>query len=130
MQDPISDLLTRIRNAHAAKKHEVQVPYSKQKEAIVKVLVSEGYTQSYSVMNDAPQDKLINITLKYFEGKPVIKKIKRVSKPGLRSYAGSKGIPKVLGGLGLAIVSTSKGVVSGAEAARLGHGGEVLCFVE
>ena len=130
MQDPISDLLTRIRNAHSAGKREVQAPFSKQKEAIVKVLESEGYVESYSVRNEKPQDKLINVTLKYYEGKPVINKLKRISKPGLRNYVAVSEIPKVLGGLGMAIMSTSKGVVSGAKAAKLGHGGEVLCFVE
>lgn len=127
MTDPIADMLTRIRNAHMAQKVETSMPSSKIKKAIAKVLIDEGYIESFSVTEEAkPTLKLI---LKYFEGKPVIASIDRVSKPGLRIYKGKTEIPKVMSGLGVAIVSTSNGVMTDKSARAAGLGGEVLCYV-
>lgn len=128
MQDPISDMLTRIRNGLAASKVKVMMPSSKQKVAIAEVLKDEGYINDYSV-DDNDGKPVLNVMLKYFEGKPVISKIKRVSRPGLRTYKGNGEIPKVMAGLGVAIVSTSKGVMSDRAARAQGHGGEVICYV-
>ncbi len=127
MSDPIADLLTRIRNAQAAAMADVSVPHSRQKEAIVKVLQEEGYIAGYEVVGD--KLKTLVVRLKYFEGRPVIEEIKRVSRPGLRIFKGKDELPKVKGGLGIAIVSTSKGVVTDRRARELGEGGEVLCIV-
>lgn len=129
MQDPISDMLTRIRNAHAVNKKEVTMPHSKLKVAIAKVLKDEGYIVDFRNEGEGRDHQLI-ITLKYYEGKPVIDKLQRVSRPSLRVYKGKTDLPKVKNGLGLAIVSTSKGVMSCREARRLNEGGEVICFVE
>lgn len=128
MSDPIADLLTRIRNGQSAKLASVSMPSSKSKVAIAAVLKGEGYITDYAVEQDGVKSNL-NVTLKYFEGKPVIDKIDRVSKPGLRIYKSAGEIPKVLGGLGIAVVSTSKGVMTGAKADALGEGGEILCSV-
>ena len=128
MSDPISDMLTRIRNGQSARKVSIEVPASKVKEAIAKVLLDEGYILSYRIIEEGSQ-KNIFIELKYFEGVPVIEKIQRYSKPGLRIYRGKEGLPKVLGGLGVAIVSTSAGVMSDRQAREKGIGGEVLCIV-
>lgn len=128
MQDPIADMLTRIRNAHKAQFDSVTMPASKFKAAIAKVLQAEGYIEKFSVNDDKAKPEL-TIRLKYFNGKPVIDTIKRVSTPGLRRYFSSDEIPEVMDGLGIAIVSTSKGVMSGRDARKLGQGGEVLCFV-
>ncbi len=128
MSDPIADLLTRIRNGQSAKLASVSMPSSKSKVAIAAVLKGEGYITDYTVEQDGVKSNL-NVTLKYFEGKPVIDKIDRVSKPGLRIYKSAGEIPKVLGGLGIAVVSTSKGVMTGAKADALGEGGEILCSV-
>lgn len=128
LTDPIADMLTRIRNALAAAKSDVSMPASKQKLAIAKVLKDEGYINDYSVQ-DADGKATLVIGLKYFEGKPVIESIKRVSRPGLRVYNGKDDLPKVMGGLGVAIVSTPKGVMSDRVARAGGHGGEVLCIV-
>ena len=128
MTDPIADMLTRIRNGQSAKKTSVSMPTSTQKVAIAKVLKDEGYIVDYSTEADGPKGTL-TVELKYFEGGPVIEKIQRVSKPGLRIYRGSDDLPKVLGGLGVAIVSTSAGVMSDREARSKGIGGEVLCVV-
>ena len=128
MTDPIADMLTRIRNGQHAEKTEVNMPASGVKEAIAKVLRDEGYISDYSV--DKSQGKpSLAVRLKYFEGKPVIENLQRVSKPGLRVYRGKDDLPKVLGGLGVAIVSTSKGVMSDRQARSTGEGGEVLCLV-
>ena len=128
MQDPIADMLTRIRNGQMAGKASVEVPASKLKSAIAEVLQSEGYIGGFNV--DANEGKsTINIDLKYFEGKPVILEIDRISRPGLRSYAGKNELPSVRGGLGVAIVSTSKGVMTDRAARAAGVGGEVLCTV-
>lgn len=128
MSDPISDMLTRIRNGQIARKVSIEVPASKVKEAIAKVLLDEGYILSYKIIEEGSQ-KNIFIELKYFEGVPVIEKIQRYSKPGLRIYRGKEDLPKVLGGLGVAIVSTSAGVMSDRQAREKGIGGEVLCIV-
>ena len=128
--DPIADMLTRIRNANTAKHDTVDVPSSKIKVAIADILVNEGYITKYDLVEDG-NFKTIKITLKYGADKneKVISGLKRISKPGLRVYANSEDMPKVLGGLGTAIVSTNKGVITDKEARKLGVGGEVLCFV-
>ena len=130
MSDPIADMLTRIRNANAGKHDTVDVPASKMKLAIANILVDEGYIAKYDLVEDGAF-KTIHITLKYGADKneKVISGLKRISKPGLRVYANTEDIPKVLGGLGTAIISTNKGVVTDKEARKLGVGGEVLCFV-
>ena len=130
MSDPIADMLTRIRNANTAKHDTVDVPTSKMKLAIANILLDEGYIAKYDLVEDGAF-KTIHITLKYGADKneKVISGLKRISKPGLRVYANTEDIPKVLGGLGTAIISTNKGVVTDKEARKLGVGGEVLCFV-
>ena len=128
MTDPIADLLTRIRNAQSARKTEVTLASSRVKRAIVKVLRDEGYVSDYRVGDDAGKATL-TIELKYYEGRPVIDRLERVSRPGLRIYRGKNELPKVLGGLGTVIVSTPKGVMTDREARATGQGGEVLCIV-
>ncbi len=128
MTDPISDMLTRIRNGQKARKVAVSMPSSKTKEAVARVLQDEGYITGFATDGDGA-GKELTIELKYFEGVPVIEKIQRASRPGLRVYRGKEGLPKVLGGLGVAIVSTSAGVMSDREARAKGIGGEVLCIV-
>ncbi|TXH02976.1 MAG: 30S ribosomal protein S8 [Nevskiaceae bacterium] len=128
MHDPISDFLTRIRNGQQAGKKQIASPSSSVKEAIAAVLKDEGYIAEYSVVAEGNK-KTIVLTLKYFEGKPVIERLERISKPSLRVYKGKDELPKVLGGLGIAIVSTPKGVVSDRKARAAGQGGEVLCIV-
>ena len=130
MSDPIADMLTRIRNANTAKHDTVDVPASKMKIAIADILLDEGYIAKYDIVEDE-NFKTMHITLKYGADKneKVISGLKRISKPGLRVYANSEEMPKVLGGLGTAIVSTNKGVITDKEARKLGVGGEVLCFV-
>jgi small subunit ribosomal protein S8 len=128
--DPIADMLTRIRNANTAKHDTVDVPASKMKVAIADILVNEGYIQKYDMIDDG-SFKTIRITLKYGADKneKIITGIKRISKPGLRVYAGKEDIPRVLGGLGIAILSTNQGIVTDKEARKLQVGGEVLAFV-
>ena len=128
--DPIADMLTRIRNANTAKHDTVDVPSSKMKLAIAEILLKEGFIKSFEVIEEG-NFKTIRITLKYGADKNqrIITGIKRISKPGLRVYAGAEDMPKVLGGLGIAIVSTNKGVMTDKEARALNVGGEVLCFV-
>ena len=130
MSDPIADMLTRIRNANTAKHDTVDVPASKMKIAIANILLDEGYIAKYDIVEDG-NFQTLHITLKYGADKneKVISGLKRISKPGLRVYANSEEMPKVLGGLGIAIVSTNKGVITDKEARKLGVGGEVLCFV-
>lgn len=128
MTDPISDMLTRIRNGQKARKVSVRMPASRAKSAVAKVLKDEGYIADYSTTEDGRKAEL-TVELKYYEGKPVIENIKRVSKPGLRIYRGKEELPKVLGGLGVAIVSTSAGVMSDRQAREQGIGGEVLCVI-
>ena len=129
MQDPISDMLTRIRNAQQARHETVEMEYSKHREAIVQVLRDEGYLIGYEVEEGQPCDRL-RITLKYHEEKPVISRLRRVSRPGLRVYRGARDLPWVRGGLGIAVVSTSHGVMSDHKARKGGHGGEIICTVE
>lgn len=128
MSDPISDMLTRIRNAQMAEKTSVVMPSSKLKVAIAEVLKDEGYVDGFQVVADGGKTTL-EIGLKYYSGRPVIEKIQRISRPGLRVYKGSEDIPKVMNGLGIAIVSTSKGLMTDRKARANGIGGEVLCVV-
>ena len=127
MSDPIADMLTRIRNGQAAAKADVSMPASKMKQAIAEVLKSEGYIKDFSVSDEAKAQ--MTVSLKYFEGRPVIESIKRVSRPGLRIYKNKDELPKVLNGLGVAIISTSKGIMSDRQARAAGHGGEIVCLV-
>jgi len=131
LTDPISDYLTRVRNASRAGHRVVNIPASNLKKEMTKILFDQGYILSYKFEDDTVQGN-IKIALKYdkFTKAPVIKKLQRVSKPGLRKYSGSEDLPRVLNGLGVAIVSTSKGVMSGRSAKAEGHGGEVICIVE
>ena len=127
--DTIADLLTRIRNANSAKHDTVQIPASNMKKAICQILLDEGYIKSFSVEEDGKQG-IITVTLKYLEGKqPVIQGLRRVSKPGLRIYSSVEDMPKVMKGLGIAIISTSKGVMTDREARKQNVGGEVLAFI-
>lgn len=128
MQDPVSDLLSRIRNAQARAKISVNIPSSKLKVAIVNILKEEGYINDYKI-NDEGGKQVLIIELKYFAGKPVIEMLRRVSKPGVRRYRTGNNLPKVLGGLGTAIISTSKGVMTDKNARAQGIGGEILCIV-
>ncbi|MBY5994286.1 30S ribosomal protein S8 [Ferrimonas balearica] len=127
MQDPIADMLTRIRNGQAANKVAVTMPSSKLKLAIANVLKSEGYVADFAVSGDVKPT--LEVTLKYFQGKPVVESIERASRPGLRIYKKKDELPKVMGGLGIAIVSTSKGVMTDRAARNLGLGGEIICYV-
>jgi small subunit ribosomal protein S8 len=127
MTDPIADMLTRIRNAQLSKKFDVTMPSSKLKMAIANVMKDEGFIADYSVSSDAkPQ---MTVTLKYYEGRPVIEDLKRVSRPGLRIFRNKDELPKVLNGLGIAIISTSHGVMTDSAARAGGHGGEVICTI-
>jgi len=128
MTDPIADFLTRIRNGQSSGKAEVVAPASKMKQAIASVLKNEGYIEDFQVVTDDGKPNL-RVQLKYYEGRPVIDRLERVSKPGLRVYKGKDELPTILGGLGVVIVSTSQGVMSGRQARQGGHGGEVLCIV-
>lgn len=128
MTDPIADMLTRIRNGQAAGKKSVKIPSSKLKMAIAKVLKEEGYIVDYKIETIGCHSEM-TVELKYYNGVPVIEKVKRVSRPGLRIYKSKDELPKVLGGLGIAIVSTSNGVMTDRAARAIGHGGEVICTV-
>ena len=128
MSDPIADMLTRIRNAQMTNKPAVSMPASKLKGAIASVLKDEGYIDDFAVQEVEGKPQL-NISLKYYAGRPVIEKIERVSRPGLRVYRGNQDIPKVMNGLGVTIVSTSKGVMTDRKAQAAGVGGEILCVV-
>ncbi len=127
MQDPLADMLTRIRNAQMAEHASVTMPSSKIKAAVAQVLKDEGFIADFNVTGEVKAELVVE--LKYFEGRPVIESLKRASRPGLRSYAGKEGLPKVNGGLGIAIVSTNKGVMTDRAARAAGVGGEVLCTV-
>lgn len=127
MSDPIADMLTRIRNGQSAAKTDVTMPASNMKQAIANVLKNEGFIKDFAVSDDAKSQ--MTVSLKYFEGKPVIESIKRVSRPGLRIYKNKDELPKVLNGLGIAVVSTSKGVMTDREARANGVGGEIICLV-
>lgn len=128
MNDPIADMLTRVRNGLSANMAEVKMPSSKVKIAIATVLKDEGYITDFSVTGDVKPEMTVN--LKYYNGKPVIAKIDRVSRPGLRIYKNKNEIPKVIGGLGIAVVSTSAGIMTDRAARKVGHGGEILCYVQ
>lgn len=128
MSDPIADMLTRIRNGQIAGHTQVVMPSSKVKIAVAKVLESEGYVNAFSVSEKSGKPEL-SVDLKYFEGKPVIEMLKRVSRPGLRVYKNRSDLPKVIGGLGVAVISTSKGIMSDRDARSQGIGGEILCYV-
>lgn len=128
MSDPIADMLTRIRNAQLSEKSSVAMPASKLKAAIAQVLKDEGYVEDFAV-HEADGKPILDISLKYYAGRPVIEKIERVSRPGLRIYKASSKLPNVMNGLGVAIVSTSKGVMTERKARASGVGGEVLCIV-
>jgi len=127
MQDPIADMFTRIRNGQSANKVAVSMPSSKLKVSLAQLFKDEGYIADFSVTSDVKPT--LDITLKYFEGKPVIESLKRVSRPGLRIYKANKDLPNVMGGLGVAVVSTSQGLMSDRAARKAGIGGEVLCFI-
>jgi len=129
MTDPVADMLTRIRNANTVGHATVQIPASKMKKAIAQILTDEGYIKGFEVVEDGKQG-MINVEMKYGANKQrVINGIKKISKPGLKVYAKAEDVPKVLGGLGIAIISTSNGVISDKEARKLGVGGEVICYV-
>lgn len=127
MSDPVADMLTRIRNGQMNRKSEVTMPSSKLKVAIAEVMKDEGFIADYSVNSEAKPE--LTVSLKYYEGRPVIEKLKRVSRPGLRIFKGKDELPKVLNGLGVAIISTSKGVMTDRAARAAGHGGEVICTI-
>ena len=128
MTDPIADMLTRIRNGQSAGKVDVSMPSSKAKNAIAKVMKDEGYITDYSVSEEGKKP-ILTVVLKYFEGRPVIDDMKRVSRPGLRIYKGKGELPRVLNGLGIAIVSTSAGLMTDRQAREAGRGGEVICTI-
>ncbi|WP_077929283.1 30S ribosomal protein S8 [Wohlfahrtiimonas populi] len=128
MHDPIADMLTRIRNAQSAQKETVAMPSSTKKEALAKVLKDEGYISSFDVTAEGAK-KTLSITLKYYQGKAVIETLDRVSRPSLRIYRSKDQLPSVLGGLGIAIISTSKGLMTDRKARAMSLGGEVICFV-
>ncbi|AIN47262.1 30S ribosomal protein S8 [Candidatus Palibaumannia cicadellinicola] len=127
MQDPIADMLTRIRNSQTAQKTIVLMPSSKIKVAIAHLLQEEGFIKDYQVENKIKP--ILKLVLKYFEGKPVIENIQRISRPSLRLYKRKKALPKVMGGMGIAIISTSKGLMTDGGARQAGLGGEILCYV-
>ncbi|MBK8181723.1 MAG: 30S ribosomal protein S8 [Candidatus Competibacteraceae bacterium] len=129
MTDPIADMLTRIRNAQAAAKAQVAMPASKLKMAVARVLRDEGYISDFALARTDASKAELTVTLKYFEGQPVIDRIERVSRPGRRVFRGKDELPKVMNGLGIAIVSTPQGLMSDRAARAAGHGGEVLCIV-
>jgi small subunit ribosomal protein S8 len=127
--DPLADLLTRVRNGQSANKVNVKMPSSKLKVSVCKVLKQEGYIEDFSVSQASNNKQILDVALKYYQGTPVIESIQRVSKPGRRVYKGSEDLPSVLGGFGVAIISTSKGLMTDKEAREGGHGGEVICTV-
>ncbi|MGL9760465.1 MAG: 30S ribosomal protein S8 [Symbiopectobacterium sp.] len=127
MQDPIADMLTRIRNGQAANKVAITIPSSKLKVAIAKVLKEEGYIQDYKIKGDTKPE--LKISMKYFQSRAVVESIKRISRPGLRMYKKKDELPKVMAGLGIAVISTSKGVMTDRAARQAGLGGEIICYV-
>jgi small subunit ribosomal protein S8 len=127
MQDPVADMLTRIRNGQSANKYSIKVPFSKLKKSILKLLKKEGYINTFNIQENNPSE--IEVVLKYFKGKSVIEMIQRVSRPSLRIYKKKNNLPQVMAGLGIAVVSTSQGVMTDATARKLGLGGEVICYV-
>jgi small subunit ribosomal protein S8 len=129
MTDPIADFLTRIRNGQLSGKPEIAAPASRIKLALAKVLKDEGYIEDFAVDDGDSKKPTVKVRLKYYQGRPVIDRLERVSRPGLRIYKAKDELPKILGGMGVAIISTSKGVMTDREARASGHGGEVLCIV-
>jgi small subunit ribosomal protein S8 len=129
MSDPIADMLTRIRNGQSADKVSVLMPFSKFKSSIAQLLKDEGYIKDFSIEGEGVK-KSLSVELKYYMGKPVIDKVKKISRPGLRIYKSAEELPRVIGGLGIAIISTSKGVMTDRTARENGQGGEVICTVE
>ncbi len=129
MHDPISDMLTRIRNAQISEKTEVEIPFSNLKKSIANVLLEEGYIANIKTTGEKVSDKKLVLELKYYQGRPVIERIERVSKPSLRVYRDKHSLPQILGGLGIAIVSTSQGMMTDHKARSLSLGGEVICVV-
>lgn len=129
MHDPISDMLTRIRNAQTSEKTEVEIPFSNLKKSIANVLLEEGYIADIKTTGEKVSEKKLVLALKYYQGRPVIERIERVSKPSLRVYRDKHSIPQILGGLGIAIVSTSQGMMTDHKARSLSLGGEVICVV-
>jgi small subunit ribosomal protein S8 len=129
ISDPVADMLTRIRNGQSVAKRQVEMPCSKLKLAIANVLKNEGYIEKYEVEERENNKKILTIFLRYYNGKPVIGNMKRVSRPGLRIYVDKANLPKVMSGLGIAIISTSKGVLTDRAARKEGQGGEVLCYI-
>jgi len=131
MQDPIADMLTRIRNAQAVNETKISLPSSRLKKSMLKILQQEGYINNFDVVDDSENNKsTISVELRYYNGKPVINKIKRISKPSLRVYKGAAEMPTVASGMGVVIVSTSEGVMTGSAAKSMKLGGEILCSVE
>ena len=128
LTDPIADMLTRIRNANSAKHESVKIPFSNMKQGIANILKNEGYIKDFEIKEDGSKKDVV-VSLKYVDGENVIKGLKRISKPGRRVYSGVEDLPKVLGGLGIAIVSTPKGVITDKECRKHSVGGEVLCYV-
>jgi small subunit ribosomal protein S8 len=128
MSDPIADFLTRIRNGQRSGKPEIAAPASRIKLALAKVLKDEGYIEDFAIESES-EKPTVKVRLKYYQGRPVIDRLERVSRPGLRVYKAKDELPKILGGMGVAIISTSKGVMTDREARAAGHGGEVLCIV-
>jgi len=129
MQDPIADMLTRIRNGQKARRARVSMPGSRIKESIAAVLESEGYIEGYEASGEPGPERTLSVELKYAQGEPVIRRLERASRPGLRLYRGAHELPRVMGGLGVAIISTSTGVMSDRQSRAAGQGGEVLCIV-
>lgn len=129
MSDPIADMLTRIRNGQSADKISVSMPLSKMKVAVATVLKDEGYIKNFHIEGEGAKKQLV-VDLKYYMGSPVIEKIKKISRPGLRIYKSAEELPRIIGGLGIAIISTSKGLMTDRAARESGHGGEVVCTVE
>lgn len=128
MSDPVADMLTRIRNGQLANHAQVSMPSSKMKASLAKLLADEGYITSFDIKEEAGKSKL-TVDLKYYQGKPVIEMLRRVSRPGLRVYKNKDELPKVIGGLGVAVISTSKGIMSDREARTQGVGGEIVCYI-
>ncbi|MCR5084745.1 MAG: 30S ribosomal protein S8 [Succinivibrionaceae bacterium] len=129
MQDPIADMLTRIRNGQAARKVSVTMPSSKLKVAIANLLMKEGYISSVNETEEPGNKKTLEVGLKYYEGRPVVEQIQRVSRPGLRIYKKCRDLPRIMNGLGIAVISTSKGLMTDRAARKDGLGGEVICYV-
>jgi len=127
MQDPVADMLTRIRNGQSANKYSVKMPLSRLKKSIIKLLKQEGYIKDYKIIGDSKLE--LEVILKYFQGKSVVEMIQRVSRPSLRIYKNKNNLPKVMSGLGIAVISTSQGIMTDRKARQVGLGGEIICYV-